>query len=402
MTGRERILKTLRHEPVDCIPYDLGGTDCSAVHALAYRKLRKKLGLADGSVRCGCLTQLIAENDEDFKKAMDVDAEVLSFGSQKEKIWKAPFGVDLIVPAGFAVFDLPDGSSEVRNAKGQITSRRAAASAYFDPVGIPLAHVTDPAEFEAHTDLFERWDYSAAYDEPLPALAARAKKQYAATDRAVVALWRLHYLQAGQLMRGYEQFFIDLMIDKPLAHALLERLHKAYLARIDAFLSAFADSIDVVFLTDDLGTQQSGLLSPELYREMVFPYTSELVGRIKRAGKPVCMHSCGAVADFIPMLIEMGVDALNPVQVSAKDMNPADLVKKFGDKIAFWGGGCDTQHALNSKDPSVVREDVRLRLKEFGPEAALVFTQVHNIQYDVPPENILALHDEFMKRTRRP
>ena len=112
------------------------------------------------------------------------------------------------------------------------------------------------------------------------------------------------------------------------------------------------------------------------------------------------MHSCGAVSSFIPYFIKMGVDGLNPVQVSADGMNPADLAREYGKDIAFWGGGCDTQHALNASDPEIVRADVRRRLKEFGPDASLVFTQVHNIQYDVPPENILAMRDEFWKQTR--
>ena len=133
---------------------------------------------------------------------------------------------------------------------------------------------------------------------------------------------------------------------------------------------------------------------------MIFPYISEVVRRIKDTGKKVLMHSCGAVADFVPFMIEMGVDALNPVQVSANGMNPRDLVREYGRDIAFWGGGVDTQNALNAADPKDVRADVRRRLDEYGPGAHLVFNQVHNIQYDVPPENILAMRDEFFKQAR--
>ncbi len=210
----------------------------------------------------------------------------------------------------------------------------------------------------------------------------------------------MHYLQSGQVMRGFEQFLVDLMVDKDMAHALLEKVHQVYLQRVDSFMAAFGDYIDVVFLTDDLGTQQSGIISPKTYREMIFPYTAELVARIKSAGKKVVMHSCGAVSSFIPSLIEMGVDALNPVQVSAEGMNPRDLVREYGRDIAFWGGGCDTQHALNSPDSEVVRADVRRRVEEFGPDAHWVFTQVHNIQYDVSAENIMTMRDEFWKLTR--
>ena len=400
MTPRQRVLATLNREPTDCIPFEIGGTDCSSIHVITYKKLRERMGLADGPIRCGCLIQLVAQTDADMMDALGVDVEVLWFGSSQTKIWKTPFGVELIVPELFYVEDLPDGSSVVRSPQGVVYAKRAADAYYHDPVGPPLAHITSAAELDQFDALFERWDFSYTYDEPLEALAQRAKKQYQSTDRAVVTLWRMHYLQAGMLLRGYEQFLVDLMIDKELAHALLAKLHQAYIKRIDAFLAAFGDWVDVVFLTDDLGTQKAGMISTDLYREMIFPYISELVGKIKAAGKKVAMHSCGAVSSFVPSLIEMGVDALNPVQVSANGMNPADLVRQYGKDIAFWGGGCDTQHALNASDPEVVRADVRRRLEEYGPDASLVFTQVHNIQYDVPPENILAMRDEFWRQTR--
>jgi uroporphyrinogen decarboxylase len=398
MNGRQRILRILSRQAVDRPAFDLGGTDCSGIHVLAYGRLRQRLGLPEKPIRCGCLSQLVAVPDADFLDALGVEAEALWFGARETKLWQTPFGIDLVVPKNFAVEDLPDGSSVARNARGTIYARRAADAYYFDPAAPPLAPVKSAGELEPFDELFQRWDYSAIYDEPIEQLAARARQQYQSTDRAVVALWRMHYLQAGQILRGFEQFFVDLMSDRDLAHAFLGRLHRVYLERADTFLRAFGDSIDAVFLTDDLGTQRSGLISPALYREMLFPYISELVGRIKAAGKKVIMHSCGSVARFIPLLIEMGVDALNPVQVSAHGMNPRDLVREYGREIAFWGGGCDTQHAMNAGDPEVVRSDVRRRLEDFGPDAHLVFTQVHNIQYDVPPENVLALWDEFRRQ----
>ena len=401
MTGRERVLATLNREKPDQIPLDVGGTDCTSIHSIAYKKLRARMGLPEKPVRCGCLMQLIAQPDEDVQNALGVDVEAIWFGSQETKTWNTPFGVELIMPAKFDIEDLPDGSSVVRNPKGVVYARRAADSRYFDPVGPALVDVSLPKELDQFDALFERWDYSYVYDEPLEVLAQRAKKQYQATDRAVTTLWRLHYNQSGQLMRGYEQFLVDLMINRDLVHAMMEKLHQVYLARMDAFFDAFGDWFDIVFLTDDLGTQKTGLISPATYKEMIYPYMSETVGVIKSRGKKVVMHSCGAVSDFVPFFIEMGVDALNPVQVSADGMNPKDLVAKYGKDIAFWGGGCDTQHALNASDPQVVRDDVRRRLREFGPEASLVFTQVHNVQYDVSPENILAMLDEFRRQTRK-
>lgn len=400
MTSRDRVLATLSRQKTDCIPFEVGGTDCSTVHVIPYNKLRKLMGFGDGPIDCGCLIQLVAQPDPDVIEALGNDAEALWFGSKQTKTWKTPFGVDLIVPELFDVEDLPDGSSVVRNSQGVVYAKRAADAYYHDPVGAPLEHVKSAAELDQYDSLFDRWDFSYVYDEPLDALAERARKQYQSTDRAVLTLWRMHYLQAGMLMRGYEQFLIDLMADKDLAHALLGKLHEAYMRRVEDFFNSFGDWFDVVFLTDDLGTQKGGMISTALYEEMIYPYVSELVERIKAAGKKVVMHSCGAVSTYVPYFIQMGVDGLNPVQVSAKDMNPAYLVREYGKDIAFWGGGCNTQHALNAADPEVVRADVRQRLKEYGPNASLVFTQVHNIQYDVPPENILAMRDEFWKQTR--
>ena len=400
MTGRQRVMATLNREKPDCTAMEIGGTDCSSVHVIPYKKLRQRLGLPDRPIRCACLYQLAAQTDADVMDALEVDVEALWFGSQRTKIWNTPFGVDLIVPELFDVEDLPDGSSVVRNSAGVVFAKRAAGAYYHDPAGAPLEKITSPAELDQFDPMFERWDHSYTYDEPLESLAQRGKKQYQSTDRAVVSSWRMHYLQAGMLMRGFEQFLIDLMVDKDLARALLDKLHQVYMERVDTFLDAFSDCFDIVFLTDDLGTQNTGIISTAVYEEMIFPYVRELVGKIKASGKKVVMHSCGAVSAFVPYLIEAGVDALNPVQVSAGGMNPAELVRQYGKDIAFWGGGIDTQHALNASDPEVVRADVRRRLKEYGPDASLVFTQVHNIQYDVSAENILAMRDEFWKQTR--
>jgi uroporphyrinogen decarboxylase len=400
MTGRERVLATLNRQASDCTAFDIGGTDCSSIHVVAYNKLRQRLGMSNGPIRCGCLIQLVAKTDAEVMDALASDVEALWFGSKKTKVWNTPFGVELVVPDLFDMEDLPDGSSVVRNRQGVIYAKRAADAYYFDPIGPPLAHVQTPKEMDQYDGVFDRWDYSYFYDESLEAMAERAKAQYDSTDRAVVTLWRMHYLQAGMLMRGYEQFLVDLVANKDLAHALLHKLHQAYMDRMRAFFRAFGEFFDIVFLTDDLGTQRTGMISTAAYREMIFPYIAELVGHIKAAGKKVIMHSCGAVSDFVPYLIEMGVDALNPVQVSADGMNPAELVRRYGKDIAFWGGGCDTQHALNASDTEVVRADVRRRLQEFGPDAFLVFTQNHNIQYDVAPENILAMRDEFWKQRR--
>jgi len=175
MTGRERVLATLNRQKPDVIPFEIGGTDCSSVHVIAYQRLRQRMGLPAGPMRVGCLGQLVAQTDPDVMDALDVDVEVLWFGSQAVKAWKTPFGPELLVPEKFDVHDLPDGSSIVKTPAGQIGAQRASTAYYFAPGVYPLAKVTSPGELGQFDAVFERWDFSYVYDEPLEALAQRAE-----------------------------------------------------------------------------------------------------------------------------------------------------------------------------------------------------------------------------------
>jgi uroporphyrinogen decarboxylase len=173
---------------------------------------------------------------------------------------------------------------------------------------------------------------------------------------------------------------------------VMEELLAAYLPRIDTFADRMANCVDVVLVNDDLGTQGGPMLSPDTYRKTVKKYHRRLYDHIKRSfGKPLLMHSCGSVQRLIPDLIDVGIDAINPVQVSAADMDSAGLKRDFGKDLAFWGGGCDTQSVLGSGTPEDVRAEVRRRIQDFAPGGGFVFTQVHNIQPNVPPENIVAM-----------
>ena len=143
------------------------------------------------------------------------------------------------------------------------------------------------------------------------------------------------------------------------------------------------------------------MLSPEVYREMIWPYQKRLFGFIKSKTEAfILFHSCGSVCRFIPDLIEAGVDALNPVQVSAAGMDTKRLKREFGSSITFWGGGCDTQHVLRNGAPDDIRNEVKRRVDDLSDGGGFVFTQVHNIQPDIPPENIMAMYDAF-ERYRR-
>jgi uroporphyrinogen decarboxylase len=153
--------------------------------------------------------------------------------------------------------------------------------------------------------------------------------------------------------------------------------------------------VDVVVENDDYGTQDSQLISPEQFREVFKPHLRRVFDAVKKTAPDAYLffHSCGNVRPILPDFIELGVDILNPVHVSAAGMEPAALKRDFGDALTFWGGGVETQHVLPNGTPEEVRDDVRRNLEALAPGGGYVFNTVHNIQNDIPPENIVAMRE---------
>jgi uroporphyrinogen decarboxylase len=195
-------------------------------------------------------------------------------------------------------------------------------------------------------------------------------------------------------LRGLENLFAD-MIERPeVLETIIDRTLQFWLDWFRLFLDEVGDVIDVIMIGDDLAGQSGPLFSPKIYRQIVKPRHKRLAQYIKsRTQARLWYHSCGSVVEFIPDLLDNGIDILNPVQISAKEMVPEDLKTWFGHRLSFWGGGVDSQHVLPRGTPEQVRENVRLNLTAFKPGGGYVFNGVHNIQADVPPENILAMYD---------
>jgi len=152
--------------------------------------------------------------------------------------------------------------------------------------------------------------------------------------------------------------------------------------------------VDVIMIGDDLAGQRGPLFNPTIYRTLIKPRHKKLAQFIRsRTNAKIWYHTCGACTQFIPDLIDNGAQILNPVQVSAEGMDPGELKRRFGDRIAFWGGGVDAQHVLPRGTPEEVATDVRRNMRALMQGGGYVFNNVHNIQGEVPPENILALYD---------
>lgn len=391
MTGRERILAALRHREADRVPIDLGGTESSGIHADAYARLTGSLGIPD-TPRVFDVQQQVTLISDELRRRFGIDTTPLAFEPAEWTSDTTGTGTPVLTPAGWTPETAEDGSRVVRDSSGRVLAAMPADGYYFDSFDHPLADVARPSDLPRHRDAFDQMDKAAFLDEGWDAMAARSAALHAGTDYCVVANLCVHILAAGQALRGFENFMMDLIADRPMAFAVMERLLEAYAPRIDVFADKVAPHVDVVLVNDDLGSQVAPLLSPELYRETVKKFHARLFEYIKqRTGKPLLFHSCGSVYALIQDLIEIGVDAINPVQVSAADMDTARLKREFGSEITFWGGGCDTQHVLAGGTPQQVADEVKRRIDDLAPGGGFVFTQVHNIQPNVPAANVVAM-----------
>ena len=391
MTARERVLCTLRHQEPDRVPIDLGGTESSGLTAVAYNQLKAHLGLPLGA-RVFEPYQQVAFVEQPLQNRFDLAAYPLIFEPQTWRGHPLPDGSPGEVPEGWVTVAGPDGREEAVDSLGRVIARRASSSCHFDPVNPPLSEAQSVSDLEQHRQAIERFDWPHFADEGVEGLVARARELRASCDRACMLNFQAHVLAAGQLLRGFENFMSDLMLAPALTDALLTMLVDAYCERVDRLFPALNGLVDVILVNDDLGTQAGPMLSPKLYRERIKPFQHRLFSHLKSiSGLPLLLHSCGSVRWAIPDLIEVGVDALNPVQVSAADMDSAALKRDFGSELTFWGGGCDTQHVLSRGTVAEVKEEVRHRVDDLAPGGGFVFCQVHNIQPDVPPENVVAM-----------
>jgi uroporphyrinogen decarboxylase len=263
---------------------------------------------------------------------------------------------------------------------------------YFDPVYSPLADAASISDIERHKADIENFDAPAHLDKTYEELARDAKELRDNTDYLLVGFFGGHLLQACLILRGWEAFFMDLLVNQKFAAALMEKLLEANIRRFERYAETVGPYVDVVMFEDDLGMQDRPLMRPELYRKTIKSYQKKLFDFVKsRCDAYLFFHSDGAVAPFIPDFIEMGVDILNPLQVSAAGMDTRVLKREFGRDICFWGGGCDSQRVLAFGTPEDVADEVKRRIDDLAPGGGYVFSTIHNVQNGVPPENIVAM-----------
>ena len=365
MTRRQRVLRALEHKSVDRTPIDLGMHFSSGISAFAYQRLREHLGLDAGNIEMVDMVQLLARVDEDVLERFHCDCMLLHAGWKGTKRWN---------PRGNYSFHIPDTAHPVLEKSGRWVMQTDGAQMIMPEGG----YFFDGAWPDFHCESFEC---------NVKRLALEAERIYKETDYFTT------YMQFPAFF-GDIEWMCDAITNPDAVKRENERALKAQIAQADHLLSRMGKYIQAIALNADLGNQQNPWIRQEDFLDVTAPYLRAFCRHIhQNSDVKIFMHTCGSIKELIPALIDCEVDVINPVQISARNMNPQDLKAQFGDKIAFWGGGCDTQNVLNRQTPDQVRQNVRDLMKVFAPGSGFVFNQVHNIMGDIAPENIVAMLD---------
>jgi uroporphyrinogen decarboxylase len=373
MNSRERLGAAMEHKEPDRLPLDLGATVVTGIHIDAYRRLRDYVGLPNKQeIPILDVIQQLAVVDDDVREVFKVDVRNVAPRSS------ATFQIE--------IKDMPEYTYFV-DEWGIGWRKPKHSNLYYDMFIHPLKDAASIEDLTTYT-----------WPDPLdPArfegMGERARHAVEVEEQAVI----LGGLCAGIMemaawTRGFENYFSDFALNPEMLGYLLDTVLDLKMAYWEKALNEVGENVDVVQEADDFAGQFRMLISPEMYRKIAKPRHKKLFDFLhNHSNAKIFFHSCGAIRPVIPDLIEVGVDILNPVQVSAVGMDSAELKREFGNEITFWGGGVDTQRILGDGTPQEVREDVERRIDDLAPGGGFVFAAVHNIQPNVPPENIMAM-----------
>ena len=374
MSSRDRVLAALDHRTPDRVPIDLGGNQ-TGIHKTAYQALINHLGLTE-TIAIMDPVQQLARPSETVLTRLRVDTRYIFAGpgeggrlrldrsERNGRAWQ-----DLTDEFG-VVWSMPEDNPMYMDISHSPLAglRREAMADY------PFPRGDDPARFRGLRD---------------QALAIRNDTPFAVVSGISGVVYETCWY-----LRGLENWYTDMIEAPDTCAMLLDRILKFWLDWFRVFLDEVGDVVDVIMIGDDLAGQNGPLFSPRFYRAVVKPRQRALAQSIRsRTSARLWYHTCGACREYLPDLIENGVQVINPVQIGAKGMEPAGLKRDFGERLCFWGGAVDSQNTLPRGTPAQVREEVRRNLAAFMPGGGYVFNNVHNIQAGVPPENVLAMYD---------
>ena len=404
MNSRERVLAALSHKEPDLVPIDFGGTKVTGISAIAYNRLKEHLGFKGEKIRLYDIKQQLADPEPDLIKLMGGDVIQLyplktnaehNIKVNKWKKGKLSNGVECMVPEEYNPIDGKNGRLEIWE-DGHLKAFLPKGGIYFDNAYTPLAKASSAKDID-------NYPWPKFIEEDRDFLEERAKRLFYETDFAIVGTLRMlggSFFELGHVLFGFENFMLKLLTNRSLIEYFVDKLLENYLQYTKEYLEIVGKYVNIIGLNDDLGSQESLLISPNLYREVFKPRQAKFIEFIKKNSKAFIFFHCdGAIREIIPDLIEIGVDIINPVQTSTKGMEGNKLKAEFGKYITFWGGGIETQSTLPFGSLDEIKKEVEERIRIFAPGGGYVFCPIHNIQADIPPEKIVTVF-ETVKRMR--
>ena len=401
MTSRERILAAINHQPVDRVPIDFGGTRQSGISLWAYTHLRERLGVSTTKPpRVFDTYQMLAEIEQEVADRFGADCvglnrPAVAFGIRNEN-WKIfQFdGVRAEVPGDFTP-EPDDEGGWVLKRQGQAIAAMPAGGFYFDRL--------EKYPGATHPDL-GTWRAPRLDELTLEHFHAQAESLFGSTDKAVIAALGPPYeLFNGIGQGGFEQWMLTFASEPEYVNDLYAELVNAWVENLRAFHSAVGNRLQILQICDDFGTQHAPFLSVKMFRERLLPaYKRGLDWIHENTQWKVLLHSDGALVPLLPSIIEMGVNILNPVQTSAAGMDPERLKREFGSNLVFWGGSCDAQSTFVHGIPSEVAAETQKNLAVFTRDSGYVCAPIHNVQANVPPDNVIALFETALSFHERP
>ena len=294
----------------------------------------------------------------------------------------------------------------LKNKNGFIVAKKRKISLYFDSSPGPFEKMDSiPTTFNEEDLIKTVWDipilpfnFDILDDSIFNIFVKTLENLYKKSDKAICLYIGCWLMEKPKLLRGTENFYCDIYQDENGTNRLLNKLLERYLKIIQRVINGAGKYIDIIRFADDFGTQNGPIISRKKFRDIFKPKYKEMWDFIhENSDCAVSLHSCGSVFELLPELIEAGLDILNPVQTSAKDMEPKKLKREFGKDLIFWGGCGDTQDVLVFGDSKEVEKDTRERIETLGKGGGLIFAHINNIQQDIPPKNIITMLDTINK-----
>jgi uroporphyrinogen decarboxylase len=409
MNSQTCVMETLNRRPAPWVPVDFGGHRSRGISAIAYARLKEYLGIKPGGVYIYDVVQQLAIVEPEILDRYKIDTIELGRGYCLEpgdwKPWVLPDGTDCFVPKFVNLEQSGEEWYLVVNGRRAAVMRKGCV--FFEQCYYPLADrdfANDP--FDDLREMLPQtsWTGVAApgWEYPLDAdglakIRAAAERLRQSTDRAIIGLFGGNMYEIPCYLFGMDRYMTYMGLYPDACVRFSEKLYEIHLRNLETWLPVVGDCIDIIMFGDDLGSGKGPLMSPAMYRKYFGAYHKRLWQRAKELVPTIKtqLHCCGGIAPLLGDLIDQGLDSINPVQVGCTGMDPMDLKRKFGDRITFWGGGCDTRNVLPSGTPEEVRECVRGRFTAFSQGGGYVFQQIHNILSEVPPENIDAMFTEI-------